>query len=172
MDDARPPAAPPELSEDSRDQIYRAWARGIRPGTLASSYGLTENQVEAIVDDGLQREDAIDGSDPQRRLLELFVRAGALAEEYAMAAPKLKGSAQVAAIDGRVALAKFVFELQQESGLLPRQLGQFAAYRDTVQIATSISNLLDSWELPTAARTAVDRLLTDPAALWGGRDGA
>jgi hypothetical protein len=142
-----------------RDQIFRAWARGLMPETVASTYGLAVEEVKEIVRIEMEKQPVPSKLDPEEVLREHEVRLYALQEELAMIAPREKGLARTRAVEARFNVLKHLFEVRRAIGVLPNDLGQMAVYISGVQMAERVMAVLDEYGVPQEAYGALRRAI-------------
>lgn len=112
-------------------QIFRGWLRGLRPETLAETYGLQPRAIEKIVAQWKEHGGSVIGADPMQIIEDHVLRLDAIVDELAAVAAKEKGgSGRVAAIRARLEAMTKKIEFLQQVKILPQDLGTIGVQID------------------------------------------
>lgn len=106
------------------------WARGGSLEGMAALFSTSEAEVQAIVDEGMDRQPDLADIDGERMVKEIVVKVGALMEEAAQAAVAGDPKDRIAASRLRLQALQWMFVLHQSVGVLPSDLGRFAVEID------------------------------------------
>jgi hypothetical protein len=146
-----------KINASQRNEIYRAWARGLTPETLAATYGVSVIEIRKIIDREVAKQPLASERHPEALIREYQLRVTSVIEEFAAVGGGEKGLARVAAIRGRFQALKHLFEVNQQLGYVPSDpviasgLSQFR--RDFERLL----DLVKFDELPEETQDAIGR---------------
>lgn len=146
-------------AEERRREIFRAWARGVLPETLASIYGMPLTEIRGIIRHGVDGRPPISEFDPEDYVRIHLIYIEAVREEYAMLAADEKGAVRARAIDGRLAALRHQFEVYCTLGLLPHDLDVQIDLKDA---ADRLARVLDEHNASPEMRRALAAALRPP----------
>jgi hypothetical protein len=161
------PAADTVKQAKQYEAIYNAWRRGIDCTTLAQRHDLSPRRVQQICDElRASSIDAMDTAHPLAgirytdRLLVQLDAAVTTAAEILEGALADKNWAVAVGASRRVAEARReLLELQQQRGIVPRNLGLLAVQADGVATVQRILRVFDQYGVPGEVRDAIADLV-------------
>jgi hypothetical protein len=115
--------------------IFKAYLRGISTATLSQTYGLSEAEIQEILDGRLADETRIEDVDPRSLVVLHKAQMEALVEDVAIAATKGGPRDRIMAARINSDIRRHVFDVDREIGLLPQNLGRISVEIELEQMA-------------------------------------
>lgn len=127
-----------EISEETRDTVWRAYLRGMMTETIAATFGLSPAEVEQIIEERLEEAPPLEAKSPERNIKEHFLKVQSIVDELAGVSAASKGGARIAAVRVKYEAERYLFELQRELLLVPENLGTMAVERDIPELGRQL----------------------------------
>lgn len=135
--------------------IFRSWARGLTPETIAMTYGLSRSVVEQSIESQLDERPALSQIDPDKFVRGHLVRIESLIDECVVVSARETGPARARAISVRFKALEHYFEVLQAIGILPQDLGDLGVHFEGVAAAKTILGVLRDHGTPERALEAI-----------------
>lgn len=135
------------VAEDLPDRIFEAWARGLLPENVAKLFNCSLDEVNAILKAEKAKRPLPLEENPRDLLQDHFIRLESLIERLAVAASRSSGGAQVTALTAQLKALVHHLELSQAIGLLPGSHADLWRFRDGIQLANEMLDLLEERDL-------------------------
>lgn len=137
-----------EIHKRDRD-AYGLWAKGTRKSTVADTFKISEAEVDVILDRVRRAGRLAQSNDPIRIVDEVIERTESDIEDLAIIqATAADPRTRISAIKAKDELRSRQVGLLQESGRLPKKLGQMEVIQDVRTVSIQIAAIIDDPAIP------------------------